>query len=139
PALSADGRSIAYASEASNLVADDTNEKADVFVHDLRARPNAEEYLGADLTTVRAPVSSPMRATLVLTAATRAAGTSRGGRGRPAPSSVSEFATHRRRAPSSDRAARPTRRPTRRAPAWCDRTRPRRARTPPARRRPPPR
>ncbi len=34
PAVSADGRFIAFASEASNLVADDTNGQADVFVHD---------------------------------------------------------------------------------------------------------
>jgi Tol biopolymer transport system component len=35
PALSGDGRLVAFASLASNLVADDTNGKWDVFVHDL--------------------------------------------------------------------------------------------------------
>jgi uncharacterized repeat protein (TIGR01451 family) len=34
PALSADGRFVAFWSEAINLVAGDTNERADVFVHD---------------------------------------------------------------------------------------------------------
>ncbi len=35
PAISADGRSVVFTSLASNLVADDTNGYADVFVHDL--------------------------------------------------------------------------------------------------------
>jgi len=34
PSLSADGRYVAFTSEASNLVAGDTNGAADVFVHD---------------------------------------------------------------------------------------------------------
>jgi Tol biopolymer transport system component len=34
PAISADGRYVAFASVASNLVADDTNDTQDVFVHD---------------------------------------------------------------------------------------------------------
>lgn len=34
PAISADGRFVAFESEASNLVAEDTNEVSDVFVHD---------------------------------------------------------------------------------------------------------
>ena len=34
PAISADGRWVAFESEASNLVAGDTNDAADVFVHD---------------------------------------------------------------------------------------------------------
>ncbi len=36
PAISADGRFIAFASFASNLVPDDTNDASDVFVHDRR-------------------------------------------------------------------------------------------------------
>jgi hypothetical protein len=32
PEISANGRSVAYASEASNLVPDDTNDATDVFV-----------------------------------------------------------------------------------------------------------
>jgi Tol biopolymer transport system component len=38
PALSADGRFVAFASYATNLVAGDTNEGWDVFVHDRQAR-----------------------------------------------------------------------------------------------------
>ena len=34
PAISADGRFVAYASESTNLVAGDTNNSADIFVHD---------------------------------------------------------------------------------------------------------
>ncbi|MBW6438221.1 hypothetical protein KZ829_31295 [Actinoplanes hulinensis] len=37
PALSADGRYLAFTSGATNLVAGDTNDQADVFVRDLRA------------------------------------------------------------------------------------------------------
>lgn len=36
PSISADGHYIAFASEAENLVVEDTNFSADVFVHDLR-------------------------------------------------------------------------------------------------------
>ena len=38
PVISADGRSVAFYSEATNLVPDDTNGKGDVFVHDRHAR-----------------------------------------------------------------------------------------------------
>ncbi|NIQ99396.1 MAG: calcium-binding protein, partial [Gemmatimonadales bacterium] len=34
PAISADGRYVAFSSEATNLVAGDTNEAEDIFVHD---------------------------------------------------------------------------------------------------------
>src|SRR5207248_5589264 len=34
PSISADGRFVAFRSDAANLVADDTNNVADVFVHD---------------------------------------------------------------------------------------------------------
>lgn len=36
PSISADGRYVAFQSNASNLVADDTNEAGDIFVHDLQ-------------------------------------------------------------------------------------------------------
>jgi hypothetical protein len=36
PAVSADGRVVAFASYAANLVAGDTNDTIDVFVHDRR-------------------------------------------------------------------------------------------------------
>jgi Tol biopolymer transport system component len=64
PAISADGRFVAFSSEASNLVAGDTNNKADIFVHDrlndtteLIVGP-AEFMSGSDIITV-APVISP--------------------------------------------------------------------------------
>jgi Tol biopolymer transport system component len=38
PALSADGRFVAFASHADNLVGDDTNGSGDIFVHDRRTR-----------------------------------------------------------------------------------------------------
>jgi len=38
PALSADGRFVAFASDSSNLVAGDTNQVADVFVRDLQSQ-----------------------------------------------------------------------------------------------------
>ncbi len=38
PAISSDGRFVAFASEASNLVRDDRNRTADIFVHDRRTR-----------------------------------------------------------------------------------------------------
>jgi Tol biopolymer transport system component len=37
PAISGDGRSVAFASDASNLVPNDTNDRRDVFLHDLVA------------------------------------------------------------------------------------------------------
>ena len=37
PALSADGRIVAFQSDASNLVANDTNGAMDVFVHDRQS------------------------------------------------------------------------------------------------------
>ena len=37
PAISADGRFVAFASYATNLVAGDTNRVVDVFVHDRRS------------------------------------------------------------------------------------------------------
>ena len=38
PAISADGRYVAFLSDASNLVSNDTNGKMDVFVHDRNSR-----------------------------------------------------------------------------------------------------
>jgi hypothetical protein len=38
PRISGDGRFVAFGSEASNLVAGDTNGRRDVFVHDLASR-----------------------------------------------------------------------------------------------------
>ena len=48
PALSADGRYIAFISEASNLVEGDTNEAADIFVLDRQSRTIERGSLAAD-------------------------------------------------------------------------------------------
>ncbi|HEV7689025.1 MAG TPA: hypothetical protein VGQ80_20780, partial [Acidimicrobiia bacterium] len=46
PALSADGRYVTFASDATNLVADDTNSATDVFVYDRQARTTTRLSLG---------------------------------------------------------------------------------------------
>jgi Tol biopolymer transport system component len=48
PALSGDGRYVAFASDANNLVADDTNNATDVFVYDRQAKTTARVSLGPD-------------------------------------------------------------------------------------------
>jgi Tol biopolymer transport system component len=45
PAISSDGRFVAFSSEASNLVAGDTNNKADIFLHD-RQDDTTERIVG---------------------------------------------------------------------------------------------
>jgi Tol biopolymer transport system component len=45
--LSADGRFVAFSSEASNLVPGDTNDAGDVFVHDRRTGTTARVSLGS--------------------------------------------------------------------------------------------
>jgi Tol biopolymer transport system component len=47
PAISADGRFVAFASSADNLVAGDTNGQTDIFVHDRKTK--VAETAGADL------------------------------------------------------------------------------------------
>lgn len=58
PAMSGDGRLVAFASEASNLVADDTNEASDVFVRD-RAEAATERV---SVTSGGAQAGGPSRA-----------------------------------------------------------------------------
>ncbi len=48
PVLSANGRYVAFYSTASNLVAGDTNNKADVFVHDRQSNTTRRVSLAAD-------------------------------------------------------------------------------------------
>src|SRR5262249_50767924 len=57
PVLSADGRFVAFASDASNLVAGDTNAAADVFVHD-RCVSNGSPVAGCSPSTERVSVAS---------------------------------------------------------------------------------
>jgi Tol biopolymer transport system component len=42
PALSGDGAIVAFRSDASNLIADDTNETGDIFVHDRRTNETTQ-------------------------------------------------------------------------------------------------
>jgi Tol biopolymer transport system component len=48
PALSADGRYVAFHSTASNLVADDTNDSEDVFVHDRQTGQTERVSISSD-------------------------------------------------------------------------------------------
>jgi len=48
PAISADGRYVAFISEASNLVAGDTNERPDVFVRDRISRTTTRATVATD-------------------------------------------------------------------------------------------
>lgn len=47
-AISGDGRYVAFASDASNLVPDDTNGRIDVFVRDIAAGTTARVSVGSD-------------------------------------------------------------------------------------------
>ena len=59
PALSADGRAVAFTSDADNLVPGDTNGKADTFVHD-RVRGTTERVsVGAGGVEGTAPAEAP--------------------------------------------------------------------------------
>jgi Tol biopolymer transport system component len=48
PAISADGRFVAFVSQSSNLVAGDTNKKADVFVHDRKTGKTTRVSIRSD-------------------------------------------------------------------------------------------
>lgn len=48
PALSGDGRKVVFRSAADNLVADDTNDAPDVFVHDLQTRETVRVSVASD-------------------------------------------------------------------------------------------
>ena len=54
PAISADGRWVAFTSEASNLVAGDTNAQEDVFVRDLQTGTTTRVTVGAPFGTTEA-------------------------------------------------------------------------------------
>jgi Tol biopolymer transport system component len=62
PALSADGRSVAFGSNATNLVPDDSNFAADIFVHAGQAPPSAPTGLtgGAAGSTLTLSWSTPV-------------------------------------------------------------------------------
>ncbi|WP_268221514.1 S8 family serine peptidase [Streptomyces sp. EMB24] len=64
PALSGDGRYVAFESTSANLVGDDTNRHSDVFVHDLVAGPEARfAPHGLTVTPPRVRPGAPVRVT----------------------------------------------------------------------------
>jgi Tol biopolymer transport system component len=64
PALSADGRFVAFASGASNLVAGDTNDEADIFVHDRQTGTIERVSVASDGTQGGSPVFGSLVSTL---------------------------------------------------------------------------
>lgn len=59
PALSADGRYVAFSSDASNLVEGDTNETTDVFVHDRETGRTIRVSVASDGTQANRRSSNP--------------------------------------------------------------------------------
>lgn len=59
PAISGDGRFIAFVSSASNLVDGDENDVADIFVHDLVTRTTTRVSVASDGTEANATSDSP--------------------------------------------------------------------------------
>lgn len=59
--LSSDGRRVVWSSKATNLVPDDTNDRQDVFVRDLRAPDAAKATSRASLTRNNAQSSGTAR------------------------------------------------------------------------------
>lgn len=59
PSISADGRYVAFDSEADNLVADDTNGERDVFVHDLETGQTTRVSVASDGTQANDWSASP--------------------------------------------------------------------------------
>jgi Tol biopolymer transport system component len=59
PAISADGRFVAFYSEASNLVAGDTNRARDVFVHDRQTGETTRVSVASDGAQANGPSFAP--------------------------------------------------------------------------------
>jgi Tol biopolymer transport system component len=59
PSISRDGRYTAFSSLASNLVADDTNERNDVFVHDLVTRETTRVSVSSERAQAEGGSSEP--------------------------------------------------------------------------------
>jgi Tol biopolymer transport system component len=60
PAVSPDGRYVAYTSQASNLVAGDTNNTTDVFVHDRVTRTTTRASVGTTEVQGNGPSRNPV-------------------------------------------------------------------------------
>jgi Tol biopolymer transport system component len=59
PGLSGDGRYVAFASAATNLVAGDTNRTSDIFVHDRRTGTTMRVSVGSDGDQADGPSNAP--------------------------------------------------------------------------------
>jgi Tol biopolymer transport system component len=59
PSISGDGRYVAFYSDASNLVAGDTNRARDVFVHDRQTGETIRVSVGADGAEGNQPSTGP--------------------------------------------------------------------------------
>jgi tricorn protease-like protein len=59
PAISADGRFVAFVSNASNLVAGDTNDTGDIFVHDRQTGTTSRVSVASGGTQGSGPSSAP--------------------------------------------------------------------------------
>ncbi|MEP6987284.1 MAG: hypothetical protein ABI970_16895, partial [Chloroflexota bacterium] len=60
PSISADGRYVAFFSQASNLVADDTNSVGDIFVRDRQTGTNVRVSLSTNGTEVNVESTTPV-------------------------------------------------------------------------------
>ncbi len=65
PAMTPDGKYVAFVSSASNLIRDDTNRIADIFVRDLQAQLTALVSVGAASTNRSIPGSGSSEAPLI--------------------------------------------------------------------------
>jgi Tol biopolymer transport system component len=59
PSVSADGRYVAFSSHSTNLVSGDTNQRADIFVRDLRTGTVVRASLGPGDVQTNAPSNQP--------------------------------------------------------------------------------
>ena len=57
PSISGDGRYVAFVSDASNLVPNDTNGVSDVFVHDLQAGTTVRASVNANGSSFESSIS----------------------------------------------------------------------------------
>jgi Tol biopolymer transport system component len=62
PSLSGDGRLVAFASDATNLVPGDTNHRTDIFVRELRVGTTTRVSLGPEPIVGTSPVGAPVQA-----------------------------------------------------------------------------
>ncbi|MCC7118517.1 MAG: PD40 domain-containing protein [Anaerolineales bacterium] len=69
PSISGDGRYVAFVSDASNLVADDTNGVADIFVHDNQTGTTVRVFANANAASFHPSISLDGRFVVFVSAA----------------------------------------------------------------------